>query len=335
MILVVGGAGYIGSHMIQLLRHSGQEHLVFDNLEQGHGEALHGSPLFQGDLRDPDSLRACFDAYPQIDSVINLAAYIAVGESEKVPYKYWNNNTSGVAHLLQAMVEHDVKRFVFSSTAAIFGEPQYVPIDEEHPKNPTSCYGDTKLTVERMLSNFDRANGMKSICLRYFNAAGAEPSGRIGEDHSPEEHLVPLAIAAVLGRRPSLKIFGTDWDTPDGTCIRDYIHVLDLAQAHEMAINHLRAGGKSDQFNLGNGVGFSVRQVMDEVGRVAGTPVPAEDAPRRAGDPARLIASSEKIRHAWGWKPVYPELATIVEHAYQWHENHPNGYRTPGAGDQK
>jgi UDP-glucose 4-epimerase len=317
--------------MIRLLREGGAEHLVFDNLEQGHAEALRGSPLFKGDLRDRSSLDACFQAHPGIDTVLNLAAYIAVGESEKDPFKYWNNNTSGVAQLLQSMVDHGVKRFVFSSTAAIFGEPKYVPIDEDHPKNPTSCYGDTKLSVERMLANFDRAHGLKSVCLRYFNAAGADPSGDIGEDHAPEEHLIPLAIAAALGRRPSLKVFGTDWDTPDGTCVRDYIHVLDLAAAHLMAIEHLRKGGDSHQFNLGNGVGFSVRQVLDEVGKAAGQPVPAEDAPRRAGDPAKLIASSNKIRTIWNWKPNYPELSTIVEHAYKWHLSHPNGYGTAKA----
>jgi UDP-glucose 4-epimerase len=259
---------------------------------------------------------------------MHFAAYISVGESERLPEKYWGNNTSGVLNILEAALHADVRKLVFSSTAAIFGEPQYVPIDENHPKAPTSCYGDTKLAVERMLENFDRAHGLKSVCLRYFNAAGADPSGMIGEDHDPEEHLIPLAISAAMGRRPSLKVFGTDWDTPDGTCVRDYIHVADLADAHLLAVNHLRGGGESRQYNLGNGRGFSVREVLDTVGRVAGRPVPAEDAPRRPGDPAKLIASSEAIRRHWGWAPRFPELESIVEHAWQWHEGHPHGYRS-------
>ena len=326
MVLVVGGAGYIGSHVLWLLRDAGQDHLVFDNFENGHRESLHGSPSFQGDLRNIDDLKRCFEANPQIDGVMHFAAYIAVGESEREPAKYWKNNTAGVLNLLEAMQGVGVKRLVFSSTAAVYGEPQYVPLDESHPKKPTSCYGDTKLAVETMLANFDRAVGLKSVCLRYFNAAGAHPSGEIGEDHHPEEHLVPLAIAAALGRRASLKVFGTDWDTIDGTCVRDYVHVLDLAQAHLLALKHLRDGGESRQYNLGNGVGFSVRQVLDAVGRVIGTPVPAEDAPRRPGDPAKLIASSEAIRSAWGWSPQYPDLDEIVAHAYDWHRGHPNGY---------
>lgn len=326
MILVIGGAGYIGSHMVKLLRDRGTPHLVLDNFEQGHRRAIGGSPFFEGDLRKPDDLRRCFAENPGIDLVMHFAAYIAVGESERAPGKYWGNNTSGVLNILEAMREAGVGRIVFSSTAAIFGEPDYVPIDENHPKSPTSCYGDTKLAVERMLASFDRAHGLKSVCLRYFNAAGADPSGEIGEDHHPEEHLVPLAISAAMGTRPSLKVFGTDWDTPDGTCVRDYVHVADLADAHLLAVDHLRAGGESRQYNLGNGRGFSVREVLDTVGRVAGRPVPAEDADRRPGDPAKLIASSEAIRRDWGWTPRHPELETIVAHAWKWHEGHPHGY---------
>jgi UDP-glucose 4-epimerase len=326
MILVVGGAGYIGSHMIKLLREAGETHLVFDNLEQGHEEALKGSKLFKGDLRDPATLKTCFEQNPAIDVVMHFAAYISVGESEKEPAKYWENNTCGVLNLLEAMCNAKLNKLVFSSTAAIFGEPQYVPIDEKHPKDPTSCYGDTKLAVERMLAKFDSAYNLKSVCLRYFNAAGADPSGEIGEDHHPEEHLVPLAIAAALGHRGSLKVFGTDWDTPDGTCVRDYIHVNDLADAHLLAVKHLRGNGDSRHYNLGNGRGFSVRQVLDTVSKVGGKPVPAEDAPRRAGDPAKLIASSEAIQKDWGWKPKYPELEQIVRDAWNWHEKHPDGY---------
>ena len=330
MILVVGGAGYIGSHMIRLLRESNEPHLVLDNLENGHRAAVGESPLVVGDLRDPSSLKRVFDENPQIDTVIHMAAYIAVGESEREPGKYWENNVAGVLNLLEAMRAAGVNKLVFSSTAAVFGEPQYTPIDEAHPKAPTSVYGDTKLAVERMLDGYDRAHGLKSVCLRYFNACGASPDASIGEDHHPEEHLVPLAIYAAMGRRAALKVFGTDWPTPDGTCVRDYVHVLDLASAHLLAIKHLRSGGESRKYNLGNGKGFSVREVLDSVGRVAGKPVPADDAPRRAGDPAVLIASSAAVRDAWGWAPKYTELDEIVRHAWAWHESHPDGY-----GDRK
>ncbi len=326
MILVVGGAGYIGSHMLQLLRAADQEHLVFDNLEQGHAAALKTSRLFKGDLRNADDLKRVFAENPWIDVVMHFAAYISVGESVREPGKYWTNNTAGVLNLLEAMAVAGVSKFVFSSTAAIFGEPQYVPIDEEHPKHPTSCYGDTKLAVEQMLKNFDIGRGLKSVCLRYFNASGADPSGAIGEDHHPEEHLVPVAMLAALGKRPALKVFGTDYDTPDGTCVRDYIHVLDLAQAHLLAVDHLRSGGGSRRYNLGNGQGFSVREVIQTVEKVIGMPVPHEDADRRPGDPAKLIASSEQIRKDWGWSPKYRDLTAIVEHSWNWHKQHPDGY---------
>jgi UDP-glucose 4-epimerase len=326
MILVIGGAGYIGSHFIKLLRERNEDHLVFDNFEQGHRAALQGSPYFEGDLRDATSLAVCFTEHPDIDVVMHFAAYISVGESERNPAKYWSNNSCGVLNLLEAMNRFKLTRLVFSSTAAIFGEPQYVPLDEAHPKLPTSCYGDTKLAVERMLAKFDSAHGLKSVCLRYFNAAGADPGGQIGEDHDPEEHLVPLAIASALGRRPSLRVFGEDWDTPDGTCIRDYIHVLDLAAAHLLAVEHLRADGGSRQYNLGNGRGYSVKEVIETVSRIGGRKVPTEGAPRRPGDPARLIASSKAIQADWGWEPRFPELETIVQHAWTWHTGHPDGF---------
>jgi len=331
MILVFGGAGYIGSHMLQLLRDSGEPHLVFDNLEQGHEPALQGSPLFRGDLRNPDDLRRVFAENPQIDVVMHFAAYIAVGESVREPGKYFKNNTSAVVDLLDAMQEAGVSKFVFSSTAAVFGEPQYVPIDEAHPKNPTSPYGDSKLFVERILEAYDTAHGLKSVCLRYFNAAGADPETRIGEDHHPETHLIPVAILAAMGKMPGLKIFGTDYDTPDGTCVRDYIHVLDLAQAHLLAVRHLRESGDSRRYNLGNGQGFSVKQVIDTVERVSGLPVPREEGPRRAGDPARLIAASDRVRADWGWSPKFPELETIVQHAWNWHRTRPEGYASPAS----
>ena len=326
MILVVGGAGYIGSHMLKLLREEKEPHLVFDNFEHGHRGALHGSQAIQGDLRNRNDLLELFAKHRDIDVVMHFAAYISVGESVREPSKYWHNNTAGVLNLLDAMREAGVNKFVFSSTAAIFGEPKYTPIDEEHPKNPTSPYGQTKLAVENMLSDFDRGVGLKSVCLRYFNACGADPSGEIGEDHDPEEHLIPVAILSALGRRGPMKIFGNDYDTPDGTCVRDYIHILDLAQAHLTAVRHLRDGGESRRYNLGNGKGFTVRQVLDTTEKVIGIPVPKEDGPRRPGDPAILIASSEKISKDWGWKPKYPELETIIKHAWEWHRNHPVGY---------
>ncbi|HVL38433.1 MAG TPA: UDP-glucose 4-epimerase GalE [Fimbriimonadaceae bacterium] len=326
MILVVGGAGYIGSHMCKLLREVGEPHLIFDNFEQGHRGALQGSPHVQGDLRNPEDLRGVF-ANHEIDVVMHFAAYISVGESVREPGKYWTNNTAGVLNLLEAMREANVGKFVFSSTAAIFGEPQYVPIDEEHPKNPTSPYGDSKLAVERMLPAYDRAHQIKSVSLRYFNAAGADPDGLLGEDHDPEEHLIPVAILAALGKRPGMKIFGTDYDTPDGTCVRDYIHILDLAQAHLLAVRHLRNGGESLQYNLGNGQGFSVREVLDMVERVIGREVPKEEGPRRPGDPAKLVASSEKIRRELGWQPRHPSLEEMVRHAWNWRLKHPDGYR--------
>lgn len=326
MILVVGGAGYIGSHMVRLLRESDEPHLVLDNLEQGHRAAIGGSPFEQADLRDRASLDRVFAAHPEIDAVIHMAAYISVGESEHEPGKYWRNNTAGVLNLLEAMRTAGIDKLVFSSTAAVFGEPKYTPIDEAHPKNPTSVYGDTKLAVERMLDGYARAHGLRSVCLRYFNACGAAPDASIGEDHHPEEHLVPLAILAAMGRRGSLKVFGTDWPTPDGTCVRDYVHVLDLASAHLLAIRHLRGNGDSRKYNLGNGKGFSVREVLDAVGRVGGKPVPADDAPRRPGDPAILIAASDAIQEAWGWKPQWTDLDAIVRTAWAWHEDHPNGY---------
>jgi UDP-glucose 4-epimerase len=327
MILVVGGAGYIGSHMCKLLREAGERHLVFDNLENGHEEALQGSPFVKGDLRNPEDLRQVLHDNP-IDVVMHFAAYISVGASVREPGKYYDNNFTGVLNLLEAMRHAGVFKFIFSSTAAIFGEPEYVPIDEKHPKNPKSPYGDSKYAVERALDSYEEAYGLKSVCLRYFNAAGADPEGVLGEDHAPEEHLIPLIMHAAQGRRPEIKIFGTDYDTPDGTCIRDYIHILDLASAHLLAVRHLRDGGESKRYNLGNGLGYSVREVIQMVEKVVGRPVPQSEAPRRPGDPARLIASSELITRELGWKSEYADLETIVRHAWRWFEAHPHGYRT-------
>ena len=325
MILVVGGAGYIGSHVCRQLSRAGHEFVVLDNFEEGHRKAIDGFASFEGDLRNPDDLKRALDKFP-IRTVMHFAAYISVGQSVKQPGRYFRNNTVGVLNLLEAMVEANVEQFVFSSTAAVYGEPEYTPIDEEHPKAPTSPYGMSKLAVEQMLPSFEAAHSLRSVCLRYFNASGADPSAAIGEDHRVEEHLIPLAIFAAMGKRPMLKVFGTDYETPDGTCVRDYIHVSDLATAHVKAVEHLNSGGASRQFNLGNGTGFTVRQVLETVEEVTGLPVPREDAPRRPGDPAKLIASSERIRNELGWAPEYGDLRTIVEHAWEWHRSHPNGY---------
>jgi UDP-glucose 4-epimerase len=325
MILVIGGAGYIGSHMCKLLREVDEPHLVLDNLERGHAEALQGSRMVLGDLRDLGALDRVFQDH-EIDLVMHFAAYIEVGESVREPAAFYHNNLVGVLNLLEVMNRHGVQQLVFSSTAAVFGEPERTPIDEGHPKNPTSPYGNTKLAVERMIEDFGRAYGLRASCLRYFNAAGAHPDGSIGEAHDPESHLVPLAIAAVLGRRPALKVFGDDYATPDGTCVRDYVHVVDLATAHLLALRRLRAGGESRNYNLGSGNGASVRQVIDTVGTVAGRQVPFESALRRPGDPAVLVASSELAKAELGWRPRYEELETIVRHAYRWHDTHPNGY---------
>ncbi len=327
MILVVGGAGYIGSHMLKLLREADEPHLVLDDFSQGHREALKGSPCVEGDLGDSSVLQMIF-AEHSIDLVMHFAAFISVGESVREPGKYWQNNTAKVISLLSEMRRAEVSKFVFSSTAAIFGEPDYVPIDEQHPTKPTNPYGESKLAVEKILADFDRAYALKSVCLRYFNAAGADPQGMLGEDHEPEEHLIPVAILAALGKRPPMKIFGTDYDTRDGTCVRDYVHILDLARAHLLAVSHLRKGGDSRRYNLGNGQGFSVREVLKAVSGVIDLPLAVEEGPRRPGDPAQLIASSEAIRRDWGWEPEISDLDTIVRHAWAWHFAHPNGHRS-------
>lgn len=325
MILVVGGAGFVGSHICKALREQSIPHVIFDSLEKGFREAAQDSPLVIGNILSPSDLDQVFTQY-KIDLVMHFAAYIEVGESVQEPARYYANNFIGVWTLLEAMRAHGVNRFVFSSTAAVYGEPQEVPIPETHPKNPTSSYGESKWNVERMLQNYDRAYGLKSVALRYFNAAGSDPDGVLGENHHPETHLIPRAIHAVLGLVPRLTIFGTDWDTPDGTCLRDYVHVMDLAEAHILAAKHLREGGDSRQYNLGNGQGFSVREVINAVAKVSGQPVPHSDGPRRAGDPARLIATSDAIRRDFGWEPKYPNLETMVEHAWAWRSKFPQGY---------
>ncbi len=329
MILVLGGAGYIGSHVCRALRANGTAHLVLDNFSSGHREAISGSPFVEGDLRRRDHLDRVFMTH-EIDLVMHFAAHISVGESVREPSKYFDNNTAGVLTLLDAMREHNVSKFIFSSTAAIFGEPQYVPIDEDHPKAPTSPYGESKLMVEKILDAYDRAYDLRSVCLRYFNASGAAADGSIGEDHTPEEHLIPVAIQAAMGLRDPLKVFGTDYDTPGGTCVRDYVHVEDLASAHLLAADHLLSGGTSKRYNLGNGQGFSVREVIDTVQRVSGRIVLNEDAPRREGDPARLVASAKRVQEELGWSPHYTDLHSIVATAWEWHRQHPEGFATGG-----
>ncbi len=317
-ILVVGGAGYIGSHIVRMLRQTGSDVVAFDNLEKGHPEAVGDVSFFRGDLRTKSDIEKAFDTYG-IDAVMHFSAYSLVGESMEKPELYYANNVQGTVNLLSVMRERGVKTFIFSSTAAVYGEPVGTPIDEQHPTNPTNVYGETKLVVERMLDWFDRIHGIKSVRLRYFNAAGADPGGDIGELHSPETHLIPLVLSVALGKRECISIFGEDYDTPDGTCIRDYIHVNDLADAHVRALDYLRSEKKSTVFNLGNGSGHSVRRVIDAAREVTGIDIPVKVAGRRPGDPAVLIASSEKAVRELKWEPQLHDISTIIETAWKWH----------------
>lgn len=317
--LIVGGAGYIGSHMVKHLLASGHEIVVIDNLSSGHADALLGGELVVHDFADRAFLDQLFTHY-HFDGVFHFASQILVGESVTNPAKYYRANTFSTLTLLEAMRDHGVNHLVFSSTAAVYGEPLKIPIDEAHPKVPVNPYGASKWMVEQMLGDFSRAHGLTSVALRYFNAAGADPQARMGERHEPETHLIPLALQAVLGIRPPLKLFGDDYDTPDGTCIRDYIHVDDLASAHLLAMNYLQASGDSSAFNLGNGSGYSVQEVIDVVAKVTGKPVPVEKAPRREGDPARLVADATKARQLLGWKPMADDLEAIVRSAWNWEQ---------------
>lgn len=324
-ILVTGGAGYIGSHTVAELLARGEEVVVLDNLQTGHKEALLGGKLYEGDLRDKAILAKLF-AENKIEAVIHFAANSLVGESMQNPVKYYDNNVYGTLCLLEAMQQAGVNKIVFSSTAATYGEPEKVPIEETDRTAPTNVYGETKLTMETMMSWFDKVLGMKYVALRYFNAAGAHEGGQIGEDHQPETHLIPLILQTALGQRPSIAVFGDDYPTEDGTCIRDYIHVSDLADAHLRAVDYLKNGGASDVFNLGSGSGFSVKEVIAKVKEVTGVDFAVEHKPRRAGDPAVLIASSEKARKVLGWKPAREDLGVIINSAWQWHNSHPQGY---------
>lgn len=325
-ILVLGGAGYIGSHTVYELIDAGREVVVADNLQTGFRAAVHPKAKFyQLDIRDRGALDTLFQA-EDIEGVIHFAASSQVGESMSDPLKYYDNNLYGTMVLLQAMVAHGVDKIVFSSTAATYGEPERVPILEDDATLPTNCYGQTKLAMEQMMSWVSRAHGLRYVALRYFNACGAHMSGTIGEAHDPETHLIPLILQVPNGQREKISIFGDDYPTKDGTCIRDYIHVTDLAQAHILALDYLLGGGENDVFNLGNGVGFTVKEVIDVARSVTGHPIPAQVAPRRAGDPAQLIASSEKAVKVLGWKPQYADLGVIVSSAWAWHKAHPHGF---------
>jgi UDP-glucose 4-epimerase len=332
-VLVTGGAGYIGSVVAGELLQAGHQVVVFDNLSRGHRQAIpKNAELVVGDLAD----RALLDQLlrpREIDAVMHFAALIEAGESMKAPEKFFRNNTANALTLLEAMLAAQVKRFVFSSTAALFGNPERTPIEEDDPVHPTNAYGESKLLVERMLAWFHRIHGLRYASLRYFNAAGASRPDR-GEAHQPETHLIPRILEVALGRAGHLNIFGTDYPTPDGTCIRDYVHVSDLASAHKLALDALETGTGSGSplihnpliYNLGSGHGFSVRQVVEVAREVTGHAIPVIESPRRTGDPAVLVASSEKIRRELGWQPRFPDLTTIVESAWQWHRTHPDGY---------
>ena len=318
-VLVVGGAGYIGSHMVRCLGKSGIDVIVLDNLSSGRREAVTHGDLVVGDLGDRPLLDDLL-GNNNFDSVMHFAAHIEVGESVVNPAKYYLNNVVNTQVLLDAMRDHGILNFIFSSTAAIFGEPLKARIDESHPRNPINPYGRSKLMVEQVLGDYDVAYGLKSVSLRYFNAAGADPAGDIGECHDPETHLVPLVLRAASGRRDSISIFGSDYDTPDGTCVRDYVHVNDLCDAHLLALRALWAGCPSAAYNLGNGSGFSVREVIDTAATVTGRDITVVEAGRRAGDPGTLVADAECARTQLGWTPQFADLATIIKHAWQWEQ---------------
>ena len=321
-ILVTGGAGYIGSHAALALKKAGYQVIILDNLAYGHQEIIDEVvqvKLIVGDTSDRNLLDNLFSTH-KIDAVMHFAAYIAVGESVKEPGKYYTNNVASTLNLLEAMLAHGINKIVFSSTCAVYGMPQEIPMTEAHPHSPLSPYAASKDMVERILQDFDTAFNLKSVAFRYFNACGADPGGQLGEDHSPETHLIPLALLTALKKRESLYIFGTDYDTPDGTCVRDYIHVNDLADAHVLGLKYLLDGGESDVFNLGNGNGFSVREVIETAREVTGLEIPVIETERRAGDAPILVGSSEKVRTKLGWNPNYADLKKIIANAWQWHQ---------------
>lgn len=326
MILVCGGAGYIGSHTVRQLIDNSEDVIIVDNLETGHKEAIHPKAKFYNvDIRDERELDTVFKEN-KIDEVIHFAANSLVGESMTNPLKYYNNNVHGTEVLLNVMAKNDVKKIVFSSTAATYGEPKNIPILENDETKPTNAYGETKLAMEKMMKWADIAHGIKYISLRYFNVAGAHVSGIIGEDHNPETHLIPLILQVPLGKRDFISIFGDDYDTRDGTCVRDYIHVSDLADAHILAVNKLREGFNSNIYNLGSGNGFTVKEMIEAARLVTGHSIPAKVCERRTGDPAKLVASSEKARRELGWQPKFENIEAMIDSAWNWHKSHPNGF---------
>lgn len=324
-ILVAGGAGYIGSHVALVLGRCGHEPIILDNLSKGHREATLSHRFIEADIGDNERLCSIL-ADEKIEAVVHLAADSLVGESVVEPAKYFRNNIQNGLSLLEAMRKTGVNRIVFSSTAAVYGEPKHVPIREDHSKDPTNPYGFSKLTFEGMMTAYGRAYGLRSIALRYFNAAGADFEAGIGEDHRPESHLIPIVLQTALGLRTHLDLYGSDYPTIDGTCVRDYIHVTDLAQAHRLALEALEQGAESTVYNLGNGLGYSNRQVIEAARNVTGREIPIHEAARRPGDPAILVASSDRIQTELGWKPTYPELETIIKTAWNWHQKNPHGY---------
>ncbi|MEJ2346483.1 MAG: UDP-glucose 4-epimerase GalE [Gammaproteobacteria bacterium] len=321
-ILVVGGAGYIGSHMVKVLLDAGHQVVTLDNLSTGFRDAVLGGEFVEGDIADKALLDELLPSH-NFDAVMHFAAYIQVGESVENPGKYYTNNVANTLNLLNAMVRHGVNHFIFSSTAAIFGEPQYLPVDEAHPKAPINPYGTSKWMVEQILADFDRAYDLRSVCLRYFNAAGAEPEGLLGWRYDGVTNLIPVVLKVAAGRRPNVTVFGRDYDTADGTGVRDYIHVMDLCDAHLLALQRMWAGGGSDVFNLGNGHGFSVQQVIDAARKASGRDIAVEEGPRRPGDPATLVADSTRAREILGWLPRFGDLDTIVAHAWNWELRRP------------
>lgn len=326
-VLVLGGAGYIGSHTVDRLVDQGQDVVVVDSLVTGHRAAINDKAKFyQGDLADQDFMRKVFTENPEIDVVIHFAAYSLVAESMKKPLKYFDNNTAGMIKLLEVMNEFDIKNIVFSSTAATYGIPEKMPIMESDPQDPINPYGESKLMMEKIMRWADEAYGTKFVALRYFNVAGAKPDGSIGEDHGPETHLIPIVLQVAQGKRDKLQIFGDDYNTPDGTNVRDYVHPFDLADAHILAVDYLRKGNESNAFNLGSSTGFSNLEIVEAARKVTGKEIPAEIAPRRDGDPDSLIASSDKAREILGWKPQFDNIERIIETAWAWHSSHPNGY---------
>jgi len=328
-VLVVGGAGYIGSHAVYQLVDAGQDVVVIDHLKSGHREAVHPKARFyEGDIRDRAFLDTVFEK-ETIDQVVHFAAFSLVGESMEHPLAYFDNNVYGTQVLLEAMMAHDVKQIVFSSTAATYGEQEQMPILETATTNPTNAYGETKLMMEKMMRWCETAYGLNYVALRYFNVAGARATGEIGEDHTPETHLVPLVLEVANGQRPVISIYGDDYATEDGTCIRDYIHVEDLIDAHLLALEYLKQGNTSDVFNLGSSRGFSVREIIEAARRVTGHAIPEQVVARRAGDPSTLIAGSDKAKTILGWTPSRTEIDTIIQDAWRWHEQRPQGYKTP------